>query len=139
MRTVLCHGVFDLLHTGHVEHLMSARKYGDFLVVSVVPDRFITKQRPIIYDEGERLVLLSALKCVDSVVLCGASGPEKVIEQLMPDVYVRGHDYIGKRMPESDLLENLNIPVRYTDKSLMHSTEIIRKIYDLCRQHPWFA
>lgn len=136
---VLCHGVFDLLNTGHVEHLRGARKFGDTLVVSVVSDRFISKfKRPVIYDENERMSLISALKCVDRVILCDAIGPELIIEQLRPDVYVRGYDYRDKRMPESNLLEKLGIPVRFTDNNLPHSTEIINKIFSLCRNHPEF-
>lgn len=133
MKTVLAHGVFDLLHVGHVAHLMNARKYGDYLVVSVVPDRFITKQRPIIYDETDRVALLSALRCVDKVLLCNAKGPESVIEELRPDIYVRGHAYTNQWMPESALLQRLNIPVRYTEESSPHTTDIIKKIIDLCR------
>ena len=42
-RVVLCHGVFDLLHPGHIRHLEAARRHGDLLVVTITPDRFVNK------------------------------------------------------------------------------------------------
>ena len=129
MKVVLCHGVFDLMHVGHVEHLSQAREMGDHLLVSVVPDRFCTKGKPI-YDEGERLRLLFALKCVSDVILCDAPGPEKIIEFVKPDIYVRGSDYEGKEMPESALLRKLGIEVRYTKSIPPRTGDIIRKCWD---------
>ena len=141
MTTVLCHGVFDLLHIGHIEHLMEARTFGDKLIVSVVADAYVDKaKRPMIYPESVRLACLAALVCVDQVVLCEAEGPQEIIRRLRPDVYVRGDDYEGVRMPESDVLERLGIPVRITKPSgYPRTTEIVRKIFSLCNQHQWFA
>ena len=113
MRVVLAHGVFDLMHVGHLNHLLDARAFGDYLVVSVVPDKYATKRTPI-YSEAARIRLLESLRCVDRALLCDAPGPELVIERIRPDVYVRGDDYRGRRMPESELLERLGIPVLYT-------------------------
>lgn len=129
MKVVLCHGVFDLLHAGHLAHLEEARKYGDRLVVSVVLDPYVTKGQPI-YPEHERIRLLRALRCVDRVIPCEAPGPEKIIEHLLPDihVYVRGADYLGKEMPESAMLEKLNIPICYTHSVPPHTSEIIERI-----------
>lgn len=125
---VLCHGVFDLLHVGHLEHLEQASKMGDWLIVSVVPDKYTTK-RKVIYDENTRLRLLKALRCVDQVMLCDGSGPEDVIRRMKPDIYVRGSDYDGKEMPESALLRSLGIPVRYTtDSGLARTSGIIARI-----------
>ena len=127
MKVVLCHGVFDLLHVGHLEHLKQARAMGDFLIVSVVPDKYATKRKPI-YDEKARVKLLKALRCVDCVVLCAALGPEKIIRQYEPDIYVRGPDYKGKKMPESALLEQLGIHVRYTKPPTTSTSDIITRI-----------
>ena len=131
MKVVLCHGVFDLLHIGHLVHLEEARMFGDILKVSVVADKFVLKPRPLIYKEGARLRLLSALRCVDEVLLCNAPGPEKIIADIRPDVYVRGPDYIGRRMPESDILEQLGIPIRFTPSSFRRTTETIGEIIRL--------
>ena len=131
MKVVLCHGVFDLLHIGHLVHLEEARMFGDILKVSVVADKFVLKPRPLIYGEDARLRLLAALRCVDEVLLCNAPGPEEIIASLRPDVYVRGPDYIGRRMPESDILEQLGIPIRFTPSSFRRTTETIGEIIRL--------
>lgn len=129
MKLVLCHGVFDLLHIGHVRHLEQARAFGDRLIVSVVPDKYVAaSKRPTIYNEDERVALLQALRCVDDVRLCGAPGPELFIGALRPDFYVRGKDYEGRQMPESDLLESLGIQIRYTDSVPPHTSEIIERM-----------
>lgn len=127
MRTVLAHGVFDLLHSGHLAHLHQARQFGDRLVVSVLADRFVTK-RETIYKQGDRIFILRSLRQVDEVILCDAPGPELIIAELKPDIYVRGDDYIWKTMPESPLLESLGIKVRYTASIPPHTEDIIARI-----------
>ena len=127
MKVVLVHGVWDFLHVGHVNHLKRARAFGDYLVVSVVPDRHATKGKPI-YDEKARVRLLKELRCVDKVVLCDGPGPQKLIRRLAPDVYVRGADYRGKRTPEEDVLAKLGIPIKYTVSTPPRTSEIIARI-----------
>lgn len=95
--------------------------------MSVVCDAHVTKAKPI-YPEHERIRLLRALRCVDQVIACEAPGPEAVIERVLPDVYVRGPDYIGKEMPESDLLKQLRIPVRYTREGPDRTTKVKERI-----------
>ena len=126
MKVVLVHGVFDLLHAGHLEHLEQAAKMG-YLVVSVVPDKYATKRKPI-YDEKARVRLLRSLRCVDQVELCRGRGPEWLIRKIEPDIYVRGSDYRGKEMPESALLRRLGIKVRYTKSVPPRTTEVIARI-----------
>ena len=127
MKVVLCHGVFDLLHAVHLAHLERAKEMGDYLVVSVVPDRYITKRKPL-YGEKARVKLLKALRCVDKVLLCNAPGPESLIRKLEPDLYVRGSDYRGKTMPESALLKRLGIKVRYTKSVPPRTSEVMTAI-----------
>lgn len=127
MKTVLAHGVFDLLHWGHTEHLRKAKLFGDYLIVSVVADKFLSKGKTI-YSQDERLDLLHALREVDEVILCNAPGPEAIINDIRPSVYVRGADYIGKDMPESALLKRLGIPIRYTTSCPPRTSEIITRV-----------
>lgn len=127
MKTILCHGVFDLLHVGHIEHLRKAKLLGDYLVVSVVADEFLSKRRAI-YSQDERLNLLRELRCVDEVVLCNAPGPEQIINNLRPAVYVRGADYVDKEMPEGDLLKRLGIQTSYTMSCPPRTSEIIERV-----------
>jgi len=127
MIVVLCHGVFDMLHLGHIRHLEKALSFGDRLVVSVVPDKYIAKRMPL-YNEKERVAMLKSLRCVSNAILCVGPGPEEIIRLVRPDIYVRGGDYAGKRMPESDLLERLGIEVRCTESFQHRTSEIIERI-----------
>ena len=67
---VCCHGVFDLLHIGHLKHFKSAKKYGDILIVSVTPDKFIQKgfDRPY-FNSEQRMESLASIEVIDFVVL----------------------------------------------------------------------
>lgn len=126
-RIVLCHGVFDLLHPGHVLHLQRARKLGTSLVVSIVHDDYCTKRKPI-YSAQDRKLMLEALRDVTRVVISHAPGPERVIEMIRPQLYVRGEAYEGKRMPESDLLERLGIPTITVLSHPLHTSDLIARV-----------
>ena len=67
-KVVLCHGVFDLVHLGHIEHFKSAKSYGDYLIVSLTLDKFIRKGpgRPL-FNEQQRLEYLRQIKIIDYV------------------------------------------------------------------------
>lgn len=128
MKLVMCHGVFDLLHSGHIEHFRQAREMGDQLLISVVPDRFVTKlQRPI-FKENERLSLLRAIKYVDIVELCDGPGPHLLLRKHRPAVYVRGSDYVGRETPEHEVLRELGIEIRYTNSVPPTTSELLGRI-----------
>jgi cytidyltransferase-like protein len=93
-RIVLCHGVFDLLHIGHIRHLEAARRLGDLLVVTVVPDHLVDNghTQPA-FSEEIRLESLAALECVDVVLLSPGFSAVEAITTLRPDVYVQGPDH----------------------------------------------
>ena len=69
-RIVLVHGVFDVVHLGHISHFKEAKSYGDILVVSITPDRFVKKgfNKPY-FDEHQRAKFLSSLEIVDYVII----------------------------------------------------------------------
>lgn len=127
MTLVMCHGVFDLLHAGHVEHLRQARAMGDRLIVSLVPDRFVEKPGRPIYTQDERSDLLMSLRDVDAVEFSGP-GPEDLIRKYKPNLYVRGSDYIGVAKPEDAVLRELGIPIRYTRSVPPTTTEILKRL-----------
>lgn len=101
-------GCFDLLHAGHVRALAAARAMGDCLVVCLNSDASVRRlkgpDRPII-GEQDRAELLLALACVDAVMVFDEDTPEAVLDRLRPDVWVKGGDYQGARLPEADLVE----------------------------------
>ena len=127
MTTVLVHGVFDLLHKGHIFHLMQAKALGTKLIVSVVPDEWCTK-RPPVHPEEDRITMLAALKCVDVALLCGGPGPEKLLRLLMPDLYIRGNEYAAQDKPEYALCQQLGINFGFIHSIPPHTSDIIAKI-----------
>jgi rfaE bifunctional protein kinase chain/domain/rfaE bifunctional protein nucleotidyltransferase chain/domain len=93
-KIVLCHGVFDLLHVGHINHFHEAKTYGDILVVSVTADKYVNKgpNRPA-FNQENRLKALAALKIIDYLVLNKFSTAVPVIRELKPNIYCKGKDY----------------------------------------------
>ena len=93
-KTILCHGVFDLLHIGHINYFEEARNYGDVLIVSVTSDQFVNKgpNRPA-FSEDNRLKALAALDAIDYVVLSKNSTSVPIIKELKPNFYCKGSDY----------------------------------------------
>jgi rfaE bifunctional protein kinase chain/domain/rfaE bifunctional protein nucleotidyltransferase chain/domain len=91
---VQCHGVFDLLHVGHIRHLEQAKRLGDVLVVTVTPDEFVNKgpHRPA-FPAELRAEGLAALDCVDYVAINRWPRAVESIRLLRPDAYVKGAEY----------------------------------------------
>lgn len=100
-------GCFDLLHAGHTRTLEAARRLGDCLIVLLNSDDSVRRlkgsSRPIIRQE-DRAELLRALKCVDAVLVFGEDTPEAALDQLRPDVWVKGGDYDAGQLPEAKLV-----------------------------------
>jgi D-beta-D-heptose 7-phosphate kinase/D-beta-D-heptose 1-phosphate adenosyltransferase len=95
-RLVFTNGVFDLLHVGHVRYLAAARNLGDALVVAINSDRTVRQlkgdNRPIV-NENERAEILAALRAVTYVTVFDDISPRRLINELLPDVLVKGGDY----------------------------------------------
>ncbi|MFQ5734607.1 MAG: PfkB family carbohydrate kinase, partial [Planctomycetaceae bacterium] len=100
-RIVHCHGVFDLLHIGHIRYLQKARRLGDLLVVTVTPDRFVNKgpHRPV-FHESLRRDGVAALECVDYVALNEWPTAVEAIKRLRPVVYAKGAEFLDHKRPE---------------------------------------
>jgi rfaE bifunctional protein nucleotidyltransferase chain/domain len=104
---VFTNGVFDILHRGHASYLAQARALGASLVVGVNSDASVKMlgkgdDRPI-NSEADRQALLAALESVDMAILFTEQTPVKLIEQIRPDIYVKGGDY------EIDSLEETRV------------------------------
>ncbi|MBK4764789.1 MAG: bifunctional D-glycero-beta-D-manno-heptose-7-phosphate kinase/D-glycero-beta-D-manno-heptose 1-phosphate adenylyltransferase HldE [Pantoea sp. Brub] len=95
-KIVMTNGVFDILHPGHISYLNNARKLGDRLIVAVNSDdstkRLKGKNRPI-NSQNNRMIVLSALKSVDWVVVFEEDTPQQLISEILPDLLVKGGDY----------------------------------------------
>src|SRR6266498_3909922 len=102
-RVVFANGAFDLLHVGHVRYLEAALREGDWLAVGVNSDRSVEdgkgKGRPIL-PEAERAEIISALSCVNAVVVFDEDSPAGLLSELKPDVHAKGTDYTAESVPE---------------------------------------
>jgi rfaE bifunctional protein nucleotidyltransferase chain/domain len=132
-KIVLCHGVFDLLHPGHIKHLSAAKTQGDVLVVTITPDRFVNKGpgRPV-YSEEQRAAMLAALEAVDFVAINSKPTAINVIELLQPDVYAKGLEYAdpgadltGNITPEEEAVVGVGGRIFFTDEPTMSSSKLI--------------
>jgi rfaE bifunctional protein nucleotidyltransferase chain/domain len=133
-RVVLANGCFDILHVGHVRYLQSARQLGDALVVAINSDRSVRTlkgpRRPIL-NEKERAALVSALRCVDYVVVFDEADVTHVLDVLRPAVHAKGTDYTEQTVPERDRVLAYGGEVRIAGDAKDHSTrDIIRTIVE---------
>ncbi len=106
-KVVFTNGVFDILHSGHVDYLNKAKALGDILIVGINSDKSVKKikgdKRPIL-NETERAFLISNLKAVDFVTLFDDDTPIKIIEKLIPDVLVKGADWSLDKIVGADVV-----------------------------------
>lgn len=104
-KVVMTNGCFDILHVGHIEYLKQARSKGDLLVVAVNSDESVSRlkgaTRPI-NTLKDRMLMLSALQCVDVVVPFDEDTPELLYSELLPDLLVKGGDYTVDQIAGSD-------------------------------------
>lgn len=136
----LCHGVFDLLHPGHLKHLQAAKKMADVLVVTVTRDAFVNKGpgRPA-FPEMLRAETLASVGCVDYVALNDPSpNALPVIEKIRPDVYVKGSEYAdmgggltGNRALEKQMVEVLGGRMAFTDEITFSSTNLLNQFFNV--------
>lgn len=95
-RIVWTNGCFDILHTGHITYLQRSRRAGDVLVLGINSDRSVRAikgpERPI-NDEAERSIILSALSCIDYIVVFDDDSPIELVKTLQPQIYAKGGDY----------------------------------------------
>lgn len=106
-RLVATGGCFDLLHTGHVRLLHEARQLGSSLVVLLNSDDSVRalkgSSRPVMRAQ-DRARVLAALACVDAVCVFDELSPERALESLRPDIWVKGGDYTAADLPEADVV-----------------------------------
>lgn len=132
---VLCHGVFDLLHMGHVRHLEAARREGNMLIVTITADKHVNKGpgRPA-FTEQLRAEMLGSLEYVDYVGINDAPSAEPVLKSIKPDIYVKGSDYksafddiTGKILSEKETVEAHGGKIVFTDEITFSSSTLINQ------------
>jgi rfaE bifunctional protein nucleotidyltransferase chain/domain len=132
----LCTGSFDLLHPGHIAHLVSAKKLCDILVVAVAPDSFTSryksgKGRPV-FSHEIRAYMISQLKPVDFVIIDKWLPEPGVLNALKPDVFIKGSDYADEKDPriveQRKIVESFGGVIVYTKDEKLSTTDILKYI-----------
>ena len=114
-KIVLCHGVFDIIHHGHIKYFEEAKKNGDILVVSLTADEFVNKGpgRPY-FNFKFRSETLEAIQTIDYICKSNFETSLKVIKSIKPDFYCKGLDYRNKK---KDLTKNIFLEKKAVEKN----------------------
>ena len=130
-KIILCHGTFDIVHPGHIRHLLYAKSRADVLVVSLTSDKHIRKgnMRPYV-PQDMRAFNLAALSVVDYVIIDEDPTPIKNIKLLEPDYYGKGYEYgkskiITKTQEEIDTLKTFDGEILFTPGDIVYSSSSI--------------
>ncbi len=134
-RVVFGNGCFDIVHVGHVRYLKGAKELGDVLIVAVNDDSSVTglgKRKEVVTPASERAEIISALDCVDYVVLFGEPTVENLLRTLKPHIHAKGTDYTEDNVPERDIVVSYGGRVAIVGDPKDHSTrDIIKTIKNL--------
>lgn len=138
-KVVLCHGVFDIVHLGHIRHFNMAKKEGDVLVVSTTKDRFVKRGpgRPV-FNENLRLETLSSLEMIDYVSVVDSPTAIEFIKQIRPSVYAKGMEYkakdkdvTGMIYDEEEAITSVGGRLAFTDDVTFSSSSILNGFLDM--------
>ena len=139
LKVALCHGVFDVVHLGHIRHIQAARREGDVVIVTITADRHVNKGpgRPV-FAENMRAEMLATLSTVDWVGISQSPSAEQIIEIIKPDIYVKGSDYAnseddvtGKINAERDAVERHGGRVTFTREVTFSSSSLVNQYFDI--------
>lgn len=128
MVTVWTNGCFDVLHFGHFECLRKARDLGDRLIVGINSDESVRRlkgpTRPI-HSVDQRRAQLMAIKHVDEVVVYDEPTPCRIIQQLKPDIVVKGFGYHPEKMPEAIVIKGYGGKIVIVETCDLSTTRIM--------------
>ena len=138
-KIVLCHGVFDLLHLGHIKYFEEAKSFGDILVVTVTSDKYVNKgpNRPA-FNEQNRTEAIAALGIVDFVAINDDLNAVPAIKKLKPNFYCKGPDYknskndiSGEIFNEINAIKKIKGKVVYTTGITFSASKIINSLNNI--------
>src|SRR6516165_2441019 len=127
-RVIMCHGVFDVVHPGHVRHLLYAKSKADILIASITADHHITKgtHRPHV-PQDLRAVNLAAFEAVDYVLIDKNAKQLQNIRLLQPDFFANGFEYTAVGVPDGTQEEgqsdqSYGVEIIYTPGDILYSS-----------------
>ncbi|MCB4790658.1 MAG: PfkB family carbohydrate kinase [Elusimicrobia bacterium] len=138
-KIVQCHGVFDLVHLGHMRHFNEAKKQGDILVVTLTKDKYVKRGpgRPY-FNEHLRAETLASLAVTDYVAILNSPTAIEAIKTIKPDVYVKGPDYkekdkdvTGKIYEEEEAVKSVGGKLYITEDITFSSTKLLNSFIDV--------
>ncbi len=133
-QVIMCAGVFDVVHVGHIIHLTYAKKQAEILIACVTSDRYITKgdDRPYI-PEKLRAQNVAALEMINFVIIDDNPTPINTISKLMPDIFIKGYEY--KDGENLKTKEEISIVESYGGKCMYSPGDIIYSSTKLLKMH----
>ncbi len=139
-RIVFANGCFDFLHVGHIRYLTEARSLGDVLVVAVNDDASARalkgEGRPWTKQE-DRMEVLSALSCVDYLVLFGEKDVSRLLRLLKPHIHAKGTDYTVETVPEREVVLAYGGQIAITgDPKTRSSSDLVERARSEAGQRP---
>jgi len=136
-RIVFTNGCFDLLHIGHIKLLHEAKSFADILIVGLNSDSSVRRlkgeSRPCL-DQNERAQILSALECVDYVIIFEEDTPLRLLAAIKPEILVKGADYKKDEVVGAQLVEKYGGAIRLVELEKYKSTSNIIK--QIIKNHP---
>lgn len=127
-KVIMCHGVFDVVHPGHLRHLLYAKSKADILVASITADRHISKgmHRPHV-PQDLRALNLAAFELVDYVVIDHNATPLENLRRIKPDLFAKGYEYTAGGLPpktqeEADVLHSYGGEIIFTPGDIVYSS-----------------
>ena len=142
-KIVHCHGVFDLLHVGHIKHFKEAKKLGDLVVVTITSDKYVNKGpgRPV-FNERLRAEAIAALEYVDYLAINNAPSAVNVIKKIRPNIYCKGPDYkisrndiSGQIKKEIKIVKRFKGNIVFTKDITFSSSSLLNQNQDQSAQH----
>jgi len=137
-KIVFTNGCFDILHLGHIDYLSNAKNLGDKLLIGLNTDESVKNIKGIhrpVTDQNARAMLLASLTFVDGVILFNESTPYNLIEEIKPDILVKGSDYLINDIVGADIVKKNGGQIVTIDFLNGYSTttiiEKIKKLADL--------
>jgi rfaE bifunctional protein nucleotidyltransferase chain/domain len=123
---VMTTGTFNIVHAGHIELFEFCKNIGKTLIVGINTDRYLVKKYgnktvPL----EKRLKVLSSIKHIDLIYTFREDTPSNLIEIIKPNIYVKGPDYLGKELPEENILNKHNIKLIIPEVDKIMSTSNI--------------
>ncbi len=136
---VLCHGEFDLVHPGHIKYFQASKREGDILMVTLTPDKFVTKGpgRPV-FNQFIRAETIASLECVDFVAINQWPTAVETLKAIKPNVYSKGSEYLkreadvtGRIAIEEKVINELGGRMHFTEEITFSASTLINRHFNV--------